>query len=145
MTYGKRGWCWFLSDIESEIVERCEVGDMYHIDKFLGHLEEFVELMTSHEDRDFIGKQLFHSSGLEFTLSMGAPSFGDEKYRKLSRENILHILIRMDKIRVKIGAQPNLLSTVLYFEEIGDTEEGNNILESFVDYFSKHGIAISDE
>lgn len=139
----EKGWREFLSGIEDEIVVRCKAGDMYHINAFLDHLEVFVKKMSDHEDRDFVGKQLFNSSGLEFTLSMAAPSFDSEKYRKLSRESIARILTRMDEIRLKIGAQPNLLKTALYLEGIFDTEEGKDILESFVDYFSKHGININ--
>lgn len=141
--------CWgsVLMYIEAEIKTRCRTGDMYHINKFLDHLDVFVSLAVHHLDREFIGNLFGEESefdGLHFCLSMAAPDF--EKMAADTpekRKNVIYVLARLDEIRTHFGAPANLLSTVLYLEGFFETEEGKKMQESFDDYMRNYGFHFS--
>ncbi len=99
-------WKYILIYIESELATRVTIGDMFFIEKFIDHLDSFIDLALSHPDKDFIGTKLFNRDfGLGFTVYMAAPS--PEVKGNLSDEEKLYVTSKLDKMLEKIGLPPN--------------------------------------
>ena len=140
----QEGWSHIKVNIGDEIATRCKSGDMYFVDKFLDHLDTFVELVVNHHDGDFIAPLLLGGTdGLSFTLSMCSPNFSDKYLKCLKRSDICHVLTRLDKIRGMIGARPNLLRSALYIEGILDTDEGRDMLNYAAEYLCVEGFTLA--
>jgi hypothetical protein len=87
-------WINILINISDELSNRLLCGDMFFIDKYLGYLDIFVSLASTHPDRDFIGDLLFtpDAGGIShkfFEAASGAYNLSQRKI--ISEEQALYI------------------------------------------------------
>jgi hypothetical protein len=58
-----RSWPAVLMTVGSELSTRLDAGNVYFVEKYVGHLGTFADLAAHHPDKDFIGVSLFPPIG----------------------------------------------------------------------------------